>query len=81
VDEVQFEKLTQAIREVLQNDEATVGPETRFVDDLEADSIDVIEVVSILEGEFDITVDEEQVYEVQTVGDLADLIARTIQAS
>ena len=47
---------------------------SRFADDLDADSIDLIEVVNKAEQERNITIAEEQLYDLETVGELVDLL-------
>jgi len=44
-------------------------PETRFVDDLGADSLDTVELVMEIEEEFDLTIPEEDAERIQTVGE------------
>jgi acyl carrier protein len=64
--------------EVLGADADSVNPEARFKEDLDADSLDVVELVMALEDRLDITVPEEDLEGVVTVGDaLAVLGAKT----
>lgn len=60
--------------EVLEIDPAEISRESRFADDLDADSIDLIEVVNKAEQERGITIAEEQLYDLETVGELVDLL-------
>ena len=46
-----------------------VTPEARFAEDLDADSLDLVELVMELEEEFDITVEEEELQDLPTIGD------------
>ena len=49
-------------------------PEMDFVDDLNQDSIELVELIMSLEDEFGIEVDEEKLEQVRTVGDVLDLV-------
>ena len=60
--------------EVLAVDASAVTPEANFADDLDADSLDLVELVMALEEEFDITVEEEELSDVATVGDAVTLV-------
>ena len=51
-----------------------VTPEASFADDLDADSLDLVELVMALEEEFDVTVEEEELEGIETVGAAFDLI-------
>ena len=48
--------------------------EAKFGDDLDADSLDLAELVMALEDEFDITVDEDELEDIETVGQAFDLV-------
>ena len=69
-----FEKFTNNAVTVLAVDAVQITPEASFADDLGADSLDLVELVMALEEEFDITVDEEELKEIQTIGQAFDLI-------
>ncbi len=69
-----FEKLQECAVEVLSVDAAKVTPEANFADDLEADSLDLVELVMALEEAFDIIVDEEELENVTTVGHALALV-------
>ena len=60
--------------EVLSVDEDQVVPEAKFGDDLDADSLDLVELVMALEEEFDIKVPEEELEGIETVGQAYDLV-------
>ena len=68
------DKVKSIIVEQLGVDEEEVTPDASFVDDLGADSLDTVELVMALEEEFDITVPEEDLEGVQTVGQAYDLV-------
>lgn len=66
--------------EVLGVDEDKIVDEARFKEDLEADSLDLVELVMGLEERFDISVPEEDLEEVTTVGQAADLVIAKVAA-
>jgi len=69
-----FARFTKCATEVLGVDAARVTREASFADDLEADSLDLVELVMALEEEFDVTIDEEELQGVSTVGQAYDLL-------
>ena len=72
------EKLKQIIVEQLGVDEAEVTSSASFVDDLGADSLDIVELVMELEEEFEITIPDEQAEKIKTVGEAIDYIEREL---
>jgi len=74
-DQAAFDKFKQCAVEVLQVEPDTVVPEARFADDLDADSLDLVELVMALEEQFDITVDESELEGVETVQQAFDLVS------
>ncbi len=75
MDQVLFARFRNCAVEVLSVEEGAVTPEAKFGDDLDADSLDLVELVMALEEEFDITVPEEELAEVETVGQAYELVA------
>lgn len=73
-DDATFEKFKACAVEVLQVPPDKVVPEARFADDLDADSLDLVELVMALEETFDITVDEAELEGISTIGQAYDLI-------
>lgn len=73
-DDKNFERFTKCAVEVLSVEEGQVTKEARFAEDLDADSLDLVELVMALEEEFDVSVDEEELDGVETVGAAYDLI-------
>ena len=69
-----FKRFTKCAVEVLSVDEAQVTMEASFADDLDADSLDLVELVMALEEEFDVTVEEEELEGVTTIGGAYGLI-------
>ena len=72
-DEV-FEKVKAIIVEQLGVAEASVEMESSFIDDLGADSLDIVELVMALEEEFDMEIPDADAEKVVTVGDVVDYI-------
>ncbi|MHB1518591.1 MAG: acyl carrier protein [Acidimicrobiales bacterium] len=69
-----FEKFRECAVEVLQVPEDKVTREARFAEDLDADSLDLVELVMALEETFDVSVDESELEGIETVGQAFDLI-------
>jgi acyl carrier protein len=75
VDQVLFDRFRKCAVEVLSVEEDAVTPEAKFGDDLDADSLDLVELVMALEEEFDISVPEEDLEGVETVQQAYDIVA------
>ena len=73
--EAVMEKVSSIIIEQLSVDRDAVVPETNLLDDLGADSLDVVELVMALEEEFGIEVPDDDVENIRTVKDVAEYIA------
>jgi acyl carrier protein len=67
VDEELFARFRKCAVEVLSVSEDQVTPEAKFGDDLDADSLDLVELVMALEEEFDIEVPEDELEGIETV--------------
>lgn len=74
MDQELFARFVKCAVDVLSVDAAKVVPAASFADDLEADSLDLVELVMALEEEFDVTVPEQEVNDIKTVGQAFDLI-------
>ena len=70
-----FDKFRACAVEVLQVPEDKVVPDARFGDDLDADSLDLVELVMALEEAFDITVEETELEGIETVGQAYELVS------
>jgi len=64
-----LEKVKAVIVEQLNVEEDDVNEEASFVDDLGADSLDIVELVMALEEEFGVSIPDEQAESIKTVGD------------
>ena len=62
-------KVKEVIVDQLNVDEADVTESATFIDDLGADSLDLVELVMALEEDFDISIPDEEVESIRTVGD------------
>lgn len=71
---MEFKKLQKIIAEVLGIGDMEIFQEMSFVDDLGADSLVLFQILMGVEQEFDISIDEESLKDVDTVGDLLELI-------
>ena len=69
-----YERLKKIIVEQLGVDEAEIKPEASFVDDLNADSLDLVELVMSLEEEFGTEISDEDAGRIRTVQDAVDYI-------
>lgn len=65
-----FEKVAAILAEQLDAEEESITLETNLVDDLGADSLDVVDLVMTLEDEFDMEIPDEDIVDVRTVGDI-----------
>lgn len=67
-------KLRKIVAEQLSVDEEDVVPEASFIEDLNADSLDLVELIMTLEEEFDIKISDEDAEKIQTVQDAIDYL-------
>lgn len=71
---MEFEKIREVIVEQFGIDESTITPNTAFIDDLGADSLDVVELIMALEEAFDMEIPDEEAEKIVTVKDAVDYI-------
>lgn len=75
-----FEKLQQMLAEQFVTDEENITMETSFVEDLDADSLDLVEFAMAVEEEFGLPeIDEEDLQKIVTVGDAVRYISGIIE--
>ena len=70
----EFEKVKEIIVDSLSCDEDAVTLEANLKEDLEADSLDAVELIMAVEEEFDIEIPDEKADEIKTVQDIVDYI-------
>ncbi len=73
------EKVKKMIVEQLGVNEAEVVPEAKFIDDLGADSLDIVELIMALEDEYGIEIPDEDAEKIETVGDAIRYIEEHIK--
>jgi acyl carrier protein len=78
VSDVNFERFRKCAVDVLSVEEGAITPDASFADDLDADSLDLVELVMALEEEFDVTVEEEELEGITTIGGAFALITGKI---
>ena len=69
-----YDRLKKIVVEQLGVDEADVKPEASFVDDLNADSLDLVELIMSLEEEFGMEISDEDAEKIKSVGDAQEYI-------
>ncbi len=74
-----FGRFVKCAVKMLSVEESQVTRDATFAEDLDADSLDVVEFVMELEEEFGISVPEEELADVKTVGQAFDIIAAKVQ--
>ena len=73
-DQKTYERLKKIVVEQLGVDDADVKPEASFVDDLNADSLDLVELIMSLEEEFGMEISDEDAEKIKSVGDAQEYI-------
>lgn len=75
-----FERVKKIITEQLGVDGKDIKLESSFIEDLGADSLDIVELVMAMESEFDIEIDDDEVENVSTVEDVVNYIKENSDA-
>ncbi len=65
-----FEKVRDIISKQLDIEPSTITMESNLIDDLKADSLDIVELIMDIEQEFDVEIPDEELPKVQTVADI-----------
>ncbi len=73
-----LERIKAKTAEVLKIEAGTITPESRFVEDLGAESVQSIELMAAFEEEFELELDEDAALAVKTVGDAATFIEKAL---
>ena len=74
-----FEKVKEVIVEQLGVEEDAITMEASFIDDLGADSLDIVELIMALEEEFDMEIPDADAEKIVTVGDVTEYIKENQQ--
>ncbi len=69
-----FDKVKEIIVDKLGVDESAVKPEATFIEDLGADSLDIVDLIMALEEEFGIDIPDEEAQNIKNVGDAVNYI-------
>jgi acyl carrier protein len=69
-----FDKLKEILVDVLGVNESDIKPESKFVDDLGADSLDLVELIMAFEDKFGIEISDEEAEKMVTIKDVLDYI-------
>ena len=75
-----FEKVKAIIVEQLGSSESSVTLESSFIDDLGADSLDIVELIMAIEEEFEMEIPDTDAEKIVTVGDVVDYIKEHLDA-
>ena len=73
-------KVIDIIREQMGADKSEITRETSFINDLNADSLDTVELVMEFEDEFDMSIPDEEAEKIQTVGAAVDYIVNVMHS-
>ncbi|MDD2426763.1 MAG: acyl carrier protein [Eubacteriales bacterium] len=73
-----FKRVQGLLAEQLSVDEETIEMSSNFIDDLNADSLDIVELIMTLEQEFNLSIPDEEAERIRTVGDAVDFIASSL---
>ncbi len=73
------EKVIQIVSEQMSVDKGEISRDTSFTNDLNADSLDTVELVMELEDEFNMTIPDEDAEKLKTVGEAIDFIQKQLE--
>lgn len=75
---MEFEKVKEIIADVMQIDPEQIYEDSKFVDDLGADSLDIFQIITELESEFDIEIPADEAEKITTVGEAVEQIKNAL---
>lgn len=81
MDNIIFEKVKRIVAEKLSVDETTIKPDSRFVEDLNADSLDTVEMLMQFEDEFDVEIPDADAEKIVTVANAVEYIEQRKKAA
>jgi len=74
------QKIIKAVAETLRKEEGTISPESKFVDDLGADSLDLVELMMAIEAACDCDIPDEEASKIATVADAVKHVEKHLKA-
>lgn len=69
-----YEKIKSILSEQFSVKEDDINMETELINDLDADSLDIVDLLSTIEDEFEIEVEDNEIENIKTVGDIVEFI-------
>ncbi len=76
-----LEKLKPILTEGLGIDESKIVPDAKLVEDLGADSLDVVDLIAAAQDEFEIEIKDEDIEEIKTIEDIILCISRLVESN
>lgn len=73
-----FNKVSQILSEELGLDPESIDMEANFIEDLNADSLDIVDLIVEMEHEFDLSIPDDEAEQIKSVGDAVNYIANNI---
>ena len=70
-----YEKICEIILEYVDEPEGGLQPETKFIDDLAMNSLDIMTMAGQIEDEFDLTIETSELNGINTIGDLVNYLS------
>jgi len=77
---MELDKIKEVIADQMGVSADSITPETTFLDDLNADSLDLFQIISELEEIFELEFDNEDAAKIKTVGDAAEYVKKAMGA-
>ena len=74
-----FEKIQEIISIQFDVEKDKVNIDTSFQDDLKADSLDLVELIMAIEDEFDLEIEDENMVDIASVGDVVEYISKVLE--
>ncbi len=73
-----FKRVSQILSEELGIDPEAIDMDANFIEDLNADSLDIVDLIVEMEHEFDVSIPDDEAEQIRTVGDAVNYIADNI---
>jgi len=68
------QKVIKIVAETLKTDESKITPQSSFVDDLKADSLDLVELMMAIEAAFDVDIPDDEASKITTIADAVSYV-------